>query len=350
MTETLRQRQEHLLASAPSGNHPVWGLPPSGVSPRHQHLLERELIARNDNGAATRKRDLTAVSGGIADQGGISWKNPKIDSKQAMRSEKKREQEKQRRSDLNEKFAALIHVVKRIETEDDEVERKRAQAEEAIRKRRAEQEAKEEDEETKIEKIKAGKEDRNEENVQSDNGSIEGSNAVAETSRKKQEAEIESTSVSAIAELISAERRSFKRRFPCFISPSNRSDLIARAVSHLMKYSKIRNRLNEDLDVIGKKLEEVTRRNEESEQKLNQMEGVGMMAATSTNPMITTTGDSKGEGATGGELYGTDTTKPPPPTAATKSELQQQQEQQQQQQLQVRNCFLCLESQHKLIN
>merc|ERR1712028_150940 len=59
-----------------------------------------------------------------------------------LRSEKKRNQEKVRRSNLNEKYTALIQIVKRIEAEEDQMERtRRRQQDVAKATKRNEEEA-----------------------------------------------------------------------------------------------------------------------------------------------------------------------------------------------------------------
>jgi len=331
MADTLRHRQHHLLASAASCNPSIWGVPPPVISSRHQHLLERELKPCNDYGAS-RKRTSTAVSGDTANTGNSNRNNSKTDSKQTVRSEKKRDQEKQRRSDLNEKFAALIQVVKRIETEDDEVEQKGAEVDEVKRKRKLEQEAEEWEVQAQSKNTKSEEREGTEEDAGLYNGSGDGSTSSTENSRKKLKVDIASISVSSTAMMISAGRRDFKRRFPCFISPSNRSDLIARAVSHLIEYSKIRNKLNVDIDALRNRVEDVRRGNAESEQKL-------MMASPSANPMIVLADDNSKitDNADSSLATGDTDKKPSPPSSmtVTKDELHQPQQQQQQQQPQM---------------
>ena len=296
LRQLQRQRQQHLLASAASCNPSIWDAPPPGAASRHSHL-SLELAPRNDDRTTGRKRGIASVQGDITNPGNSNWNTSKVNPKQAQRSEKKREQEKQRRSDLNEKFATLIHVVRRIENEEEDVERKRTLHEEAMRKRKVEQEGKELKEQQVQAKISNGvKEEGNQEAEKSENGSGDNDSTIssAENARKKQKVENKVIdSWSSTAEMISTERRDFKRRFPCFISPSNRSDLVARAVSHLLKYTKIRNKLNGDLDAMMEKVKEVRRGNTESKKKLSEMNFAGAMLTPSTsNPMIMTVGDN----------------------------------------------------------
>ena len=318
MSGALRQRQQHLLASAASCNPSIWGVP--------------ELAPHNDDSTTGRKRGIASVQGEITNPGSSNWNPSKANPKQAQRSEKKREQEKQRRCDLNEKFAALIHVVKRIENEEEDVERKRH--EEAMRKRKAEQEAKElEEQQGQAKNSNRANGEGNEEDEGSENGSGDNDAATSSTenARKKQKVDNKDIdSLSSTAEMISTERRDFKRRFPCFISPSNRSNLVARAVSHLLKYSKIRKKLNDDLDAMRKKVDKVRRGSTESEEKLNEINFVGAMPTPSTsNPMIMPVGDNSEDTDSAEKPLADKASLPSSTTVSKDDELQQLQQQQQ---------------------
>jgi ParB-like chromosome segregation protein Spo0J len=111
-----------------------------------------------------------------------------------------------------------------------------------------------------------------------------------------------------------------------------------------MKYSKIRNKLNEDLNSVRKNVEEARRKNAESEQTIKEMEGVGTMTASAANQLISTPDDnSAGTGRAKNPLGegDVDESKHPPSTTETKDRIQQplQQQQQQQQQPQVRSHY-----------
>lgn len=260
MTGSMKQQPQNLIASAVACNQKIWGTSQrSGASSRHRNLLQ----------SGSLKRCTTATSTGVSNSGNKNWNESKKDMKQSFRCLKKREQEKQRRFDLNDKFGKLIEIVKRIESEDEEIEQKRILEEEGIRKRKSDEE-KEEKEET----------------VETNAGLNNSSGDTSPPEKPKKKSKVDKpVSTSSICEMISAERRDFKRRFPCFISPSNRSDVIARSVSHLLKYIKLRKCLGQDLASLSKRVEEKRRENTQLELKLEGIEGPNVMANPLTNPM-----------------------------------------------------------------
>jgi len=332
MADTLRQRQQHLLASAASCNPTLWGVPPPGAASRQLHHLERKLTSRHDSSTTNRKRVIAAVSGNIA--------RPNS-SKQSKRSEKKREQEKQRRSDLNEKFASLIRVVKRIENEDEEIDRKRTKMEDDRRRKKIEQKVEKNEDESKHESAKTESKAERVGFAGSNDGPADGSTFFIENSRKIMKIDETPKSVSAAIEMISAERRDFKRRFPCFISPSNRSDLISRAVSHLVKYSKVRNILNNNLESLREQVEGIKWKNLESKRKLRQLENIS--ASNVSKNSVTTTAravnDSK-VSCSFPKRHATDKTSNKSSMPGNKDETMQSRTQQSQHQLTQVTCQL----------
>ena len=283
-----RLRQNHEVASANSCTPDIWGVPPPGaqLSQQHRNLSEKELTpsrfenTSSNNGVNPSQTDSkTAVSGRNTEL----QKNK--DPKRALRSERKREQEKQRRFDLNEKFTALIEVVKRIETEDDEIERKKQQDQEEKLKTTSTTEKTIADSQANKNK-KRGRNQRNVKDAEGPNNNIEEDfHQQPETSKKKQKVDMLSSSEISTAVVISAARCDFRRRFPCFISSSNRSDLIARAISHLVRFGFMRNKLCDDIDAMREELRDVKRANNESEYKLQQMGGGNNFGMMKTPPM-----------------------------------------------------------------
>lgn len=146
-------------------------------------------------------------------------------------AKRKREQEKQRRLDLNVEYNSLIQLVAQIEKE---LER-----------------------DQRLEDLQATEEEQDETKME-------------EPYVKKSNPDAGSTPSTIAME--SAARRDFLRRFPCSITPSNRADLIARAVSHLLRYNMVHNKQDDDIRALKRKIEKAERKKKESEQKILQIE------------------------------------------------------------------------------
>ena len=90
-------------------------------------------------------------------------------------------------------------------------------------------------------------------------------------------------SAEATAAIIMAARKEFKKKFPCFISPSNRADLIARTVSHLGRFGDIHLQQRDTIRVLQKKLDAINAAKEESLASLQHIEEMNAMNGTTMN-------------------------------------------------------------------
>lgn len=260
-----------------------------------------------------------------------------------LRSEKKRNQEKVRRSNLNEKYTALIQIVKRIEAEEDQMERTRRRQqdvakatkrnEEEAQKRQQEKEEQEQEQNQKdVEGTTSGtiedggdvdgsenKQQVKEKEGQEQDASVtidireelglqnltkENEDEKQKMMKKEEEKKMMTTanmnsktsttggskkkdiamlSAEATAAIIMAARKEFKKKFPCFISPSNRADLIARTVSHLGRFGDIHLQQRDTIRVLQKKLDAINAAKEESLASLQHIEEMNAMNGTTMN-------------------------------------------------------------------
>jgi len=260
-----------------------------------------------------------------------------------LRSEKKRNQEKVRRSNLNEKYTALIQIVKRIEAEEDQMERTRRRQqdvakltkrnEEEAQKRQQEKEEQEQEQNQKdVEGTTSGtiedggdvdgsenKQQLKEKEGQEQDASVtidireelglqnltkENEDEKQKMTKKEEEKKMMTTanmnsktsttggskkkdiamlSAEASATIIMAARKEFKKKFPCFISPSNRADLIARTVSHLGRFGDIHLQQRDTIRALQKKLDAINAAKEESLASIQHIEEMNAMNGTTMN-------------------------------------------------------------------
>jgi hypothetical protein len=251
-----------------------WGILPDASSQNqyHQHHQNFDLTPRP-------LPNNSKVTTPITRNSDINGRKP------AIGAEKKRNLEKLRRADINDKFSALIQVVKRIETEENGMERKRREEQQQQKlKEQQEREQKNDDDD----------DNNNNNGKKKEDGGIEGEGKEGElrvavgtkeehhhqrngndNSKNKKKRKVDMTTLPAESTAVIIATKEFKHRFPYFISPNNRADLIARTVSHLEWYSKIQNKQRTEMTNLREQLDKLKREEEESAQKLKDFEGDG---------------------------------------------------------------------------
>eukprot|EP00536_Pseudo-nitzschia_multiseries_P013028 jgi/Psemu1/33883/gm1.33883_g len=268
-------------------------------------------------GTTSRKRSITTVAldngNNNADKSTESIEghtdcDPNNNAKRSIRSERKRELEKQRRLDLNERYNTLITVLSRIEKEDEQRDMQPSNQDE--------------------ERAQSG-------SSESD-PSEQGNGTEKSPSTTQSETGPQENSARTAAAMTSAARLEHKRLFPTHISSSNRADLIARTVSHLALYGRIRKQQESTIRSLKDKLKEMERNRAENERKLKDIEGYGGGAAAATMaqplaiPLSATVGDGGKDTTVKSkpELESVDGHSPSPSVESMIVGRQQQQQQQ----------------------